>query len=125
MSATTRVNGFAAYTTGTLRSVAQLKAFVITIKDASAAIDLQSLDDGADELVESVIREVQPLMYEAVTASTGVIHVIVDGHAVDAASLQLRLRKLVADYGVANSASYGTEATNITTVVLGSHIVVS
>lgn len=125
MAATTRVNGSKNYTTGTLRSVAQLKAFLITVKDASAAIDLQSLDDGVDELVEAVVREVQPLMYYAPSASSGVISVIVDGHAVDAASLQLRLRKLVADYGTANSVDYGTESTNITTVALGSAITVA
>ena len=120
MSATTRVNGFGQYTTGTLRSVAQLKAFIITIKDTSAAIDLQTLDDGADEMVESVIREVQPLMYYAPTGSTGVIHVIVDGHGVDAASLLIRIKQVVIGQG-----SYGTLSTNISTCTEGTTFVVA
>jgi hypothetical protein len=120
MSATTRVNGSGQFTTGALRSVAQLKAFIITLKDTSAAIDLQTLDDGVDELVEAVIREVQPLMYYAVTGSTGVIHVIVDGHAVDAASLLLRIKNVVIGAG-----SYGTMSTNISTCTEGTTFVVA
>ena len=120
MAAFTRVNGFSNFTTGALRSVAQLKAFINTIKDTSAAIDLQTLDDGADEMVESVIREVQPLMYYAVTGSTGVIHVIVDGHGVDAASLLIRIKQVVIGQG-----SYGTLSTNISTCTEGTTFVVA
>ncbi len=118
MSATTRVNGFAQYTTGTLRTVAQLKAFVIAVQNASnTAIDLQSLDDGADEMVEAVIREVQPLMHYLPSSSAGTIHVIVDGHAVDATTLQLRLRKVVAGVGgyvEANNDTSVAEASSLT-----------
>jgi hypothetical protein len=113
MSATTRVNGFAQYTTGTLRSVYQLKAFII-----DAGGDLQDEDDGADEAVEAIIREVQPLMYSVPSASSGIIHVIVDGHAVDATSLQARIRAL----GAIGPNSY--DATGAT-VTLGTAIVVS
>ena len=120
MATQTRVNGFSNFTTGALRSVANLKAFIITIKDTSAAIDLQTLDDGADEMVESVIREVQPLMYYAVTGITGVIHVIVDGHGVDAASLLIRIKQVVIGQG-----SYGTLSTNISTCTEGTTFVVA
>jgi hypothetical protein len=123
MAQVTRSTGFGQYTTGTLRSVAQLKAFVITVKDTSSAVDLQSLDDGADEMMEAIIREVQPLMYYAPSSSAGTIHVVVDGHAVDATSLQLRIRKLVASVG--GDSTYGTESTNVSTVVLGTAIAVS
>ena len=123
MSATTRVNGSGQYTTGTIRSVAQLKAFIITVKGTSTAVDLQELDDGVDELVEAVIREVQPVMYFATSSSAGTISVIVDGHAVDAASLQARLRKVVA--GVGGDSTYGTEATNVTTVTAGATLTVA
>ena len=120
MAAFTRVNGFSNYTTGALRSVAQLKAFIITIKDTSSAIDLQSLDDGADEMIESVVREVQPLMYYAPSASSGVIHVIVDGHGVDAASLLIRIKQVVIGQG-----SYGTLSTNVSTCTEGTTFVVA
>ena len=77
---TTRVNGFDTFTAGTLRSVAQLKAIKISLQDASnTAIDCTLLDDGSNELVELIVREVQPLMYElAGDGSTGIIHAIVD-----------------------------------------------
>ena len=100
MSATTRYNGsFGNYSTGTLRTVAQLKAFIITVKNVSAsAQDLQAEDaDSAGEVnqvVEGVIREVQPLMYFVTSSSAGTISVVVDGHAVDAATLQARIRAM-------------------------------
>ena len=119
MAAFARVNGFSNYTTGALRSVAQLKAFIITIKDTSAAIDLQSLDDGADEMVEAIVRELQPLMYYTVTAGTGVIHMIIDGHAVDAATLQIRVRAVAA--GIQGHAA----SANDSTVAIGTQFVVA
>lgn len=120
MAGFARVNGFAQYTTGTLRTVYQLKAFLITVKDASnGAVDLQSLDDGADEMVEQIIREVQPLMYYVPSDTSGQIHVVVDGHAVDADTLQLRVRHIAAgEQGHA-------PADNDSTVVLGTSITVA
>jgi hypothetical protein len=111
MSATTRVNGSGLYATGTLRSVVQLKAFLIDV-----GADLQAQDDGIDEAVENVIREVQPLMYFTPTASDGIIHVIVDGHAVDADTLQARIRNLDSGSGYRYNAA---------TVTLGTSIVVA
>jgi len=111
MAATTRVNGSGLYATGTLRSVVQLKAFLIDV-----GADLQAQDDGIDEAVENVIREVQPLMYFTPTASDGIIHVIVDGHAVDADTLQARIRNLDSGSGYRYNAA---------TVTLGTSIVVA
>jgi hypothetical protein len=121
MSATTRVNGSGFYTGGTLVSVYQLKAIKIEIKDASTAIDCSALDDGVDELVEAVVREVQPLMYQlAGTGSTGIIHAIIDGHAVDATTLTNRVVNVVIGQG-----SYGTASTNLSTVTVGTSITVA
>jgi hypothetical protein len=121
MSATTRVNGSGFYTGGTLVSTNQLKAIKIEIKDASSAIDCSALDDGVDELVEAVVREVQPLMYVlAGTGSTGIIHAIIDGHAVDATTLTARVVNVVIGQG-----SYGTASTNLSTVTVGTAITVS
>ena len=114
MSTTTRVNGFGAYATGTLVSLYQLKAFII-----DAGGDLQTEDDGADEAVEAIIREVQPLMYYTVTAGTGVIHMIIDGHAVDAATLQIRVRAVAA--GIQGHAA----SANDSTVAIGTQFVVA
>jgi len=109
MAQFTRVNGQSQYATGTQRSVAQLATFVITVleDDGSTAIDLQTQDGfndvtgepHANQLVEAIIREVQPLVYNVPSAAAGKIHVVVDGHAVDAASLQARIRAL----GAANA----------------------
>jgi hypothetical protein len=122
MSATTRVNGSDFYTGGTLVSVYQLKAIKIELMDASSgAINCSTLDDGVDELVEAVVREVQPLMYQlAGTGSTGIIHAIIDGHAVDADTLTARVRNVVIGLG-----SYGTQATNDSVVTVGSSISVA
>ena len=116
MAATTRFNGsFGNYSTGTLRTVAQLKAFLI---DAGGDLQAQDADAAGevDQAVEAIIREVQPLMYSTPSAADGVIHVIVDGHAVDAAGLQARIRAM----GTVNSYSL-TGAT----VTLGTSIVVA
>lgn len=116
-----RVNGFGNYTTGTVRSVVQLKAFVIAVQDASSgAVDLRSLDDGADEAMEAIIREVQPLMYYAPSDNSGLIHVIVDGHAVDATTLQIRVRRIAAGLGLG-----GTADTNDTTVTEASSLTIA
>lgn len=89
MAGITRTSGYGQFAQGTVYSVAQLKAFII---DAQAALTTE--DDGAvREAMEAIISEVQPLMYySAGTAQT--ITVICDGHGVDAASLQIRLRNL-------------------------------
>ena len=108
MSATTRVNGSTG-AHGTLFSVYQLKAFVI---DAGATLASSAGIDGG---IETLIREVQPLMYQSVGTS-GLVHVIVDGHAVDAASLQARIRTLT------SADSYDFTGA---TVTLGTNIVVS
>lgn len=120
MSASTRVNPVAAYTNsdgvdtsghthGVLFSVMQLKAFVI---DCGGSLAAQGGIGGA---IEAVFREVQPLMFES-TSTSGVVHVIVDGHAVDAATLQARIIAL----GTVNGYSFASAS-----VTAGTHITVS
>lgn len=101
MATFTRINGYLGnYTTGTLRSTADLKAFVITVRNNSGPIDLQTEDGDvalteADQLVEQVIRELNPLMYFVPTGSTGAIHVIMHGHNVDADIVERRLKQFL------------------------------
>jgi hypothetical protein len=93
MSPTTRYNGsYGNYSQGTLRSVYQLKAFLI---DAGATLAAQDADSAGevDQAMEAVIREVQPLMYYS-TGTDGTITVVVDGHAVDATTLQARIQAM-------------------------------
>lgn len=98
MAGFTRVNGDGQYLVGNLYSVYQLKAVVVTVKDASnTAVDLRAVDGpAADELVSLVVRECQPLMYYTANADTGVIHMIVDGHAINDDTLTKRVRNVVA-----------------------------
>lgn len=86
MASFTRVNGGTG-AHGTQGSVAQLKAFEI---DAIVSLAAKG---GVDSTIETIVREFQPLMYVS-TGTAGKIFMIVDGHGVDAASMQIRLRAL-------------------------------
>jgi hypothetical protein len=86
MAAFARTNGGTG-AHGTTVSVAQLKAF-----EADALVDI-SAKAGINSTIEAIVREFQPLMYVS-TGTAGKIFMIVDGHGVDAASMQIRLRKL-------------------------------
>ena len=93
---------------GTLESVAQLKMFVIGIDQDSDGtddnpLDLRTVDAVHGSLYDLILREIQPLMAFAPDGGTGVIHVVMDGHAVDAASIKARLVQL--------SSSIGTDTT--------------
>ena len=111
----TPVNG-GANVVGTLESVAQLKAIIITVKDDSnTAVDLQGQDGVHGSLYDLILREVQPLMAFAPADTSGVIHAIVDGHAIDAATLQIRVRQIAS----------ATPANNDSTVALGTSFTVA
>ena len=123
-----RVHGtYDNYSTGTLRATLQHKAFLITVKDSSTAVNLQTRDGDAtdgtdtDEMVELIIKELSPVMYFAPSNTSGTIHVIMDGHHVTAASILARLKPIIAgELGGGN-----TVANNISTVVEGTAIAVS
>lgn len=110
MAATTRYNGsFGNYAQGTLRTVAQLKAFLI---DAGATLATQDADAAGevDQAMEALIREVQPLMHYS-TGTDGTVTVICDGHAVTAQSLQERIIALGTVNGYSFASATVTEAT--------------
>lgn len=86
MTTTTRVNGGTG-AHGTQGSVMQLKGFEI---DAIVSLAAKA---GVDSTIEAIVREFQPLMYVS-TGTAGKIFMIVDGHSVNAASMELRLRAL-------------------------------
>ena len=108
MAGITKVNGIG-HAHGTLYSTMQLKAFVI---DAGASLASQGGIGGA---IEALAQEVAPLMMQSVGTS-GLVHVVVDGHAVDAAGLEARIQNM----GTVNGYSFAGA-----TVTLGSNIVVS
>jgi hypothetical protein len=125
MSATTRYNGdYGFFTEGTLYSVYQLKAVLITVlDDSSGAVSLANEDtDNAgevDQLVPLLVKEFQPLMYIVKGSSHNELHMIVDGHAIDATTIQNRARWIVAGYK-----GYVYE-NNDTTAAIGTAITVS
>ena len=104
---------------GTLESVAQLKAFVIGLDSDSdgtddAPIDLRAIDGAHGSMYDLILRELQPLMAFAPDGATGVIHVIMDGHGVDAASIKARIIALsdgTTDFGTDTSVTEGTSLT--------------
>ena len=101
---------------GTLESVAQLQAFVIDIDSTSdgsdTALDLRTVDAAHGSTYDLLLRELQPLMAFAPNGATGVVHVIMDGHANTAASIEARVEAL---------SGIGTD----TTVTLGTSITVA
>lgn len=120
MAGLTRTNGASQGAVETLYSTAQLKAFLVTVKDASdTAIDLDADDATVEGSVEQIIRECSPLMYFIDSGSNGTIHMICDGHAVNAATLQARVRAVAA--GIDGSAV----ADNDSTVIEGNDLTVA
>ena len=86
MATFTKANGIGS-THGTQYSVAQLAAF-----EVDALVDISG-KGGLGSTIEAIVIECQPLMYVS-TGTAGKIFMIVDGHAVDAAALQARVRNL-------------------------------
>lgn len=115
-----RVHGFGSgsTTTGTLRTTAQLKAYLIRLRSTSNGsntdINLQNEDgDGAAEpnqLVELVQQELNPQMYFVPSGSSGLMHVIMDGHSNDAASIEARLER-ISGIGTDSTVTLGTSIT--------------
>ena len=99
---------------GTIYSTVQLKAFLITIKDdANTAINLTSYDAAYGSELDLILREIGAQMVFVTNDSSGKIHAIMDGHAQSAASLQVRLRALVANLGLGGTAAAGDNDTTV------------
>jgi len=102
MATTTRVNGTAgAEDGGIIAPGASLAFYVVTVKDNSAAaIDLRP-ESEVNEAIELIVRAIPgTIAYDIANASTGVIHVITDGHAApSAAALQTALQAMGDDVG--------------------------
>ena len=119
MAGFTRVNGAAAAVVGVLTTTAQLKAYLITVKnDSNTAIDLTSDDGVVEGKLEQLLREINPLMFFATDSAAGTVSIVVDGHANDATSIQERVRNI---FGAANTSG----AANDSTVTLATSLVAS
>ena len=130
MSATTRVNGdYNNFAEGTLVSVYQQKAVLIEVKDVGGnAVSLAAQDTDAagevDQAVALIVKEIQPLMYILKGASHNEIHAIIDGHAIDAATLQARIRAMGTTVGATGTGGVGVDVSG-TVVTIGTAITVA
>ena len=106
-------NGAAASVVNSLIGTAQLKAYVITVRSTSngsnTAVDLRSDDGVYGGDLDLILRELNPMLAFAANAATGVIHVIMDGHSNDAASIAARVEAL--GYGTDTAVTLGTSLT--------------
>lgn len=99
---------------GTLETTAQIQGFLISLDSDSdgtddAPIDLRANDAASGSLYDLILRELSPLMAHAINDGTGVMSVIMDGHANTAASIKARLVALDgigSDTTVAAAASF-------------------
>ena len=99
MAGLTRTNGFADYLTGSVRTHgADIAFFKVTVRSTSnadnTAINLQTEDDGADELVELVIRETGAVASFVASGSAGAMALVFDSHNHSAASLAVAIENI-------------------------------
>ena len=136
-----RIHGSKNYLANTLFSTSNVAAFLVEVfeDDGTTAINLTAQDGGdgttgvSGQLVEAIVSECAPLMYMAApSGDTNAIYMIVDGHSVNEASLQARIRNLGATNGdqrnFVSSDGDGTTTTidiGGTTVTLGTAITVA
>ena len=93
MATVTRVNGLKAVV-GTIFNL-NCNLYIIAVKNAGAtAINLQDEDDAVDEVVEMIIKEINPLAYFTPAATSGIIYVIMDKGINDPVDLRSRIRNL-------------------------------
>lgn len=95
MAGITRVNGFGNYVVGSYRSSANIGAYLVTVKNASAsAQDIRAEDDAANEVVEAIMMATNAIGSSFTDSTAGTATLLVDGSQHDAASLQAVLRGL-------------------------------
>ena len=126
MGSFTRTNGLGC-TVATVYNL-NANAFLITVKNASAsAIDLRAEDDAVDEVVEQIVKEINPLIFFVTNSSAGTIHVIMDQSVNSASELQVRIRRIGIDGGGATTTSIGPNDVDIsgTTVAAAASITVA
>ena len=117
MAVVTRVNGLQA-TVGTLY-MPNCNMFVIQVQNqANANIDLRAEDDAVDEVVEVIVKELNPLAYFTVNAGTGLMYVVMDKNINSASELQTRIRNLGSAVGANNIDVRGTDLTLATSLTL-------
>ena len=117
MASVTRVNGLR-NTVGTLY-MDNCNMFVIQVQNVSNAnIDLRAEDDAVNEVVELLVKELNPLAFWVVDANTGLIYVVMDKAINSASELQVRIRNFGATVGANGIDVRGTDVTLATSLTL-------
>jgi hypothetical protein len=116
MAIVTRVNGLR-NTVGTLYAD-NCTLFVIQVQNNSNSnIDLRDEDDAMDEVVEFIVKELNPLAFFVVNANTGLIYAVMDKSA-SATDIQARIRNLGSAVGANGIDVRGTDVTVATSLTL-------
>lgn len=117
MASVTRVSGLR-NTVGTLYAD-NCNLFLITVKIANGtAVDLQAEDDAIDEVVELIVKELNPSAFFVPADTSGKIHVVMDKSINDAAELQVRIRNMGTSLGANNVDVSGTTVAVPTSLTL-------
>ena len=92
MASFPRVNGLAC-TAGTIYPL-NSKLFQMVVRNTSGtAQNIQAQDDAVDEVVEMIVKELNPLAFFVVNGNGGVVHLVTDVNQ-SADGLQHRIRQL-------------------------------
>ena len=117
MASVARVNGFGNYVVGTYRTTANIGAVLVTVKNAAAAAqDIRAEDDGANEVVEAIMRAVQPIGANFADANTGVATLLYDASQTNAAGILVQIHALGTAVGPNNIDVTGTTCTEAATL---------
>lgn len=91
----TRINGLAC-TAGTIYPL-NSKLYLCTVKNTSGvAVDISAEDDSVDEVVEQIVKEVNPLAFFVANDNTGKVYLVMD-YNTSATDVQHRIRQIGAD----------------------------
>lgn len=94
-SGLTRTTGLAC-TAGTIYPL-NSKLYLCTVKVAAGtALDISAEDDTVNEVVEQIVKEINPLAFFVANDNTGKIYLVTD-YNTSAADLQHRIRQIGAD----------------------------
>jgi len=109
-----RTNGLAC-TAGVIYPV-NSKLFLCTVKIANGtALDISAEDDTVDEVVEQIVKEVNPLAFFVAGDNTGKVYLVMDYNA-SAGDLQHRIRQIGADSRATSTDGNATFTYSVTSV---------
>ena len=119
MAGISRVNGFGNYVVGSYRSSANIGAYLVTVKNASAsAQDIRAEDDASNEVVEAIMMATNAIGSSFTDSTAGTATLLVDGSQHDAASLQAVLRGLGTAVGPNNIDVTGSDCAEATAIAI-------